>query len=75
MFLALVLFTFGLFVIFRSVGWGNQAANAYLISQGGDMDTTQFVIFLQEYIHTYQWIGSILSLIGGLGVMKEFDVR
>lgn len=73
--LSLILFVFGLFVILKSSTWGSEAANAYLSSQGGGMDTAQFVIFLQEYIHTYQWIGSILSVSGGLGLVKAIESR
>jgi hypothetical protein len=70
----LVLFVVGLFILFRSVGWGTEAANDYLRSQGGGMDTTQFTIILQEYITTYRWIGSILSIIGGLGLVRAVEL-
>jgi uncharacterized membrane protein len=73
--LSFILFAVGLFVIFRSVNLGSEAANAYLVSQGGGMDTAQFTIFLQEYMQTYRWIGSIMSIIGGLGLVKGIAVR
>lgn len=72
---SLVLFAAGLFVIFNSVRWGSEAANAYLRSQGGGMDTNQFIIFLQEYINNYRWTGIILSIIGGLGFVKAIGLR
>lgn len=72
---SLVLFVAGLFVMFGSVRWGSEAANAYLRSQGGGMDTAQFTIILQEYISLYRWIGSILSVIGGLGFVKSVELR
>ncbi|HLO17428.1 MAG TPA: hypothetical protein VK206_21525 [Anaerolineales bacterium] len=75
MVISLVLFVVGLFVIFSSVSWGSEAANDYLRSQGGGMDTTQFIVFLQEYINTYRWIGSILSVIGGLGFVKAIELK
>ena len=68
-------FVIGLVILFRSVNWGMDTANAYLQSHGGSMDTGQFVILLQEYIHTYQWIGGILAVIGGLGVVQSMELR
>jgi hypothetical protein len=75
MVIALVLFVVGIIVIFGSVSWGSKAANAYLRSQGGGMDTAQFMIVLQEYINIYRWIGSILSVISSLGFVKAIELR
>ena len=72
---SLVLFIVGLILIFGSVNWGRDAANVYLGSQGGGMDTAQFMIVLQEYINIYRWIGSILSVISGLGFVKAIELR
>ena len=73
--LSLVLFVFGLVVVLNSVAWGSEAANAYLRAQGGGMDGSQFMIIFQEYIKTYRWIGSILSIISGLGFVKAIEFR
>lgn len=73
--ISLVLFFVGQMVIFESVRWGSEAANAYLRSQGRGMDTTQFLIILQEYINVYRWIGSILSVISGLAFLKAMELR
>lgn len=75
MVMSLVLFVAGLFVIFSSVSWGSETANAYLRSQGGGMDGTQFTIVLQGFINMYRWIGSILSVISGLGFVKAIELR
>jgi hypothetical protein len=75
MVISLVIFFIGLFIVFSSVSWGYNAANAYLRSQGGSMDSTQFAIILQENINMYRWIGSILSVISGLGLVKVIEVR
>ncbi|MBK9924717.1 MAG: hypothetical protein IPP66_05420 [Anaerolineales bacterium] len=72
---SLVLFVVGLLLILNSVSWGHEAANGYLQSQGGSMDTAQFVIVLQEYINTYRWIGGILAVISGLGFIKAIELR
>lgn len=75
MIVLLVLFVAGLFVIFNSVTWGSETANAYLLSHGGGMDSTQFMTVLQGYINVYTWIGSILSFIGGLGMVKLIELK
>lgn len=72
---SLVLFVVGLLLVLSSVTWGREAANGYLLSQGGGMDTAQFVIVLQEYINTYRWIGGILAVISGLGFIKAIELR
>jgi hypothetical protein len=72
---SLILFVAGLVVLFSSVSLGSEAANAYLRSQGGGMDGGQFMIVFQESIGTYRWIGVILSLIGGLGIIKAVEIR
>lgn len=73
--MSLVLFFTGLFIVFNSVSWGHNAANTYLLSQGGNMDSSRFAIVLQEYINTYKWIESIVSLISGLGFIKAIEFR
>ena len=73
--ISLISFVIGLVILFISVNRGMDAANAYLQSHGGGMDTAQFVILLQEYIHTYQWIGGILSGIGGLGMVRAMELH
>jgi hypothetical protein len=73
--LSLVLFATGLFLVFSSVNWGSNAANAYLRSHGGGMDGTQFAVVLQQSISMYRSIGGILSLLGGLGFVKAIELR
>jgi hypothetical protein len=71
----LTLFVTGLIIIFGSVSWGNKAAYDYITSRGGSIDTSQYTIILQEHINIYKWIGSILSLISGLGFVKTIEVK
>lgn len=75
MVMSLALLAVGLFVMFRSVPWGMEAANAYLQSQGGGMDTNQFVIVVQESIRAYRWIGSVVAVIGGFGFIRTIELR
>jgi hypothetical protein len=75
MMVSLLLFVVGLFVVVNSVAWGREAANSYLRSQGGGMDTAQFMIVVQSSIDTYRWLGSILSLIGGVGLLRTIELK
>jgi hypothetical protein len=75
MLISLVIFVIGMVVLFNSVVWGSAAANTYLRSQGGGMDGSQFMIVFQQYIEIYRWLGSILSIIGGLGFVKAIEVK
>jgi hypothetical protein len=72
---SLVLFAAGLLVVFSSVTWGSAAANAYLRSRGGGMDGSQFMIVFQESIEMYRWIGGILSILGGLGMVRAIEIK
>lgn len=73
--ISLVLLVTGLVLLLGSVGRGVDSANAYLASHGGGMDTNQFMVLLQEYIHTYQWIGGLAAAIGGLGLIRSIEGR
>ena len=71
--LALVVLAGGLLLMINSVGWGSQAANNYLLSQGGGMDSGQFMIVLQESIQTYTWVGLVLSFLSGFGFLRTME--
>jgi len=73
--ISLLLFIIGLIVVFGSVSWGIETANTFLSSQGGSMDSAQFMIVLQEYINTYRWAGSILSIVSGFCFVKAVELR
>lgn len=68
--LFILLFIVGVFVMFNSVSWGSDSANAFLRANGGSMDTAQFMVIFQENIGTYRLIGAIASVIGGLGFLR-----
>jgi hypothetical protein len=75
MIISLALLAIGLLIIINSAAWGHEAANSYLRSQGGGMDTAQFMIILQENINAYRWLGSLVSLIGRLGFIKSIELK
>ena len=73
--ISLILFVAGLIMIFGSVNWGSEAASAFVNSHGGSIDTSEFTIVLRDSISVYRWAGSILSIIGGLGLVKTIELR
>ena len=73
--ISLVLFVVGLVLLFNSVSWGMDMSNAYLRSQGGSMDSTQFTVVMQGYMQVFRWTGGILSLLGGLGALQALERR
>jgi len=38
------------------------------------MDTNTYLVYLEQSITKYRFIGSILSILGGLGVLKSTDI-
>jgi hypothetical protein len=74
--MSLVSFFLGLIVILSSVSWGIGTANAYLTGRGGGfMDASEITIILEGYINIFRWVGSILSVLGGLGFIKSIELR
>ena len=72
---SLALFVIGLAVVFRSVPWGIDSANAFLRSQGGGMDGNQFMMVVQGSIDVFRWMGGILAAVGGFGLVRSLEIR
>jgi len=59
----------GAVVILNSVLWGRNAANS-ILSASGSMNTTKYLVFLEKSIFSYQLLGAVLFILGGLGFIK-----
>ncbi|AZR73463.1 hypothetical protein BBF96_08750 [Anoxybacter fermentans] len=68
--ISIVILIVGLIIMFNSITWGSNSANAYLRAHGGGMDTAMFMVVFQEYINIYKLVGGILVVIGGLGFLR-----
>lgn len=66
---SLITFIAGLVIIINSARWGSEAADAFLRSYGGSMDTIKFSAVLQGSINSYSMMGAVLLFIGGLGCL------
>jgi|GEM_PF-884567 hypothetical protein len=69
MIIMIIIFIVGVALIFNSSGIGEKAGNVALHSQGGTMDTSSFQRIINTTTTNFQIVGTILSLIGGFGVL------
>ena len=65
----------GLLIIMNSINLGNQDVYIIMGKNGGGMDTSTYLIYLEQSITKYRVVGIILSVLGGLGVLINTSVR
>lgn len=68
------IFVFGIIILMNSINLGDSELAAIMKSHGGNMDTNTYLIYLEQAITKYRYLGSILSLLGGFGVVKNIDI-
>jgi hypothetical protein len=59
----------------NSITLGDTEVSNIMRSHGGSMDTNTYLIYLEQSITKYRLVGSILSILGGLGVLKNTDFK
>lgn len=67
----IIIFLVGIFILMNSVSLGDKEVSRIMHDYGGSMDTNSYVIYLEQSITKYKSIGSILSILGGLGAIKN----
>lgn len=65
-----IVFFIGLLILLSSIKLGTINTSMIMRSNGDIMDTNVYLIYLEQSITKFRFIGSILSLLGGLGVIK-----
>ncbi|MFW2488759.1 hypothetical protein ACN077_09310 [Clostridium chromiireducens] len=70
-----VIFITGIVILMFSVKLGEDEVASIIQSNGGGIDTNAYLIYLQQSITKYIFLGSILSLLGGLGILKSIDTK
>lgn len=65
----------GLVILMYSVNLGDYEVANIIQSNGGSIDTNAYLIFLEQSITKYRFLGSILSMLGGLGILKSIDTK
>ncbi|MFT5876051.1 MAG: hypothetical protein ACI8WT_005054 [Clostridium sp.] len=70
-----VVFVIGIIILMSSIKLGDNELSNIMKTNGGSMDTNKYLIYLEQSIINYRIIGSILSLLGGLGVLITTNVK
>lgn len=70
-----VVFGAGMFILIRSVNLGDKEISRIMHDYGGSMDTNIYKIYLEQSIIKYRFIGSILSILGGLAIIKNIQIQ
>jgi len=68
-----IVFFIGIAILLGSIKLGSINMSGIMRINGGSMDTNVYLIYLEQSIIKFRFLGSILSLIGGLGVVKNIQ--
>lgn len=70
-----VIFVIGIIILMNSVGYGSHEMSNIMKANGGSMDTNTYLIYLEQSIIKYRFVGSILSILGGIGVLITTNIK
>lgn len=70
--IGLVIFAVGLLIIWLAPTVGTLRAESYILTQGGYMDTTDFVYIKESVCLSCQIIGGLIAFFAGLGTVLSF---
>ncbi|AXU79879.1 TPA: hypothetical protein ACHTFF_000605 [Clostridioides difficile] len=68
-------FVIGIIVLFCCIGLGQFNMDCIIKQNGGSIATEQYNIYLEQSISQYRNFGSILALLGGIGILFDKSVR
>jgi hypothetical protein len=68
-------FVIGIIILMSSINLGDNEISNIMKAHGGSMDTNAYIIYLEQSIIKYRVVGSILSLLGGLGVLLTINSK
>ncbi len=66
-------FIIGIVILIASTKLGATNVSVIMQMNGGSMNTNIYLIYLEQSIIKFRFLGSILSLLGGLGVIKNIQ--
>lgn len=69
------IFILGLIILMNSINFGNHEVSNIMKINGGSMDSNTYLIYLEQSITKYRYVGSILSILGGLGVLITTNIK
>ena len=70
-----VILFIGLIILMNSVNLGDHEMSGIMMANGGSMDTGKYLVYLEQAIAEYRFMGSILLILGGLGVLLTTNTR
>lgn len=63
------IFFIGLIILLNSINLANKEISSLLNFNGGIIDSDVHLIYLEQSIIKFRYIGTILSLVGSLGIL------
>lgn len=63
------IFFIGLIILLNSINLANKEISSLLNFNGGILDSDVHLIYLEQSIIKFRYIGTILSLVGSLGIL------
>ncbi|MBZ9688509.1 hypothetical protein G9F72_019455 [Clostridium estertheticum] len=70
-----VVFVIGFIILMSSINLGDHEMSNIMKAHGGSMDTNTYLIYLEQSIIKYRILGSILSLLGGIGILTTTNSK
>ena len=63
------IFVIGIIILISSTSLADTEMAIIMKAHGGSMDTSYYLIYLEQSIIKYRTLGCVLSILGGLGVL------
>lgn len=70
-----VIFVIGIIILMNSINLGDKEMMSIMNAHGGSMDTNNYLIYLEQSITKYRFMGSIVSILGGVGILKSIKTE
>jgi hypothetical protein len=68
-------FAIGIIILMISINLADIEMTKIMDAHGGSMDTNKYIIYLEQSVIKYRVLGSILSILGGLGVLINTSIK
>lgn len=66
-FIAVLLLILGVILLFSATSLGQSAGDAAIRGNGGSMDTSRYYMIMESATLSWQLVGTVLGLTGGIG--------
>jgi hypothetical protein len=68
-------FVIGIIILMSSINLADIEMSNIMKAHGGGMDTNKYIIYLEQSVIKYRIMGSILSILGGLGLLINTSIK